>query len=154
MSRNPRKTTLLASFLLLAGLVSTLPAQADGRHGKKLTGTWHLTAEFGGQTAHAMVTFMSDGTFIHTGAAKNNVNAHGVWKKVGPRTFVEQNREYVYDENDALVLFADTTEIIEISRDGQSYVGEAVTELKLLEDDVVVEVVEFTIYGTRMVLDY
>ena len=98
-----------------------------------------------------MVTFFKEGTLIHTGASKNNVNAHGVWQKVGPRTFIEQNREYVY-QNEELALFADTTEVIELAEDRLSYVGEAVTELKLL-DGTVIDEVSYAVFGTRMVLD-
>ena len=135
----------------LASLVF-LAASPSGGHHKTLTGTWHLTAPFFGPDAHAMVTFFKEGTLIHTGASKNNVNAHGVWEKVGPRSFVEQNREYVYQDEE-LALFADTTEVIELAEDELSYVGEAVTELKLL-DGTVIDEVSYTVYGARMVLDY
>lgn len=151
MRKSTLKRTLLA-FLLLVGLLA-LPAQADDRHSKDLTGTWDMTAEINGHMGYAMVTFMSDGTFIHTASSKNNVNAHGVWKKIDSRTFVEQNREFVFVD-EQLALFADTSEIIELSEDGNSFVGQAVAELKTIDDGTVVQVVEFTIYGTRRVLDF
>lgn len=150
-----RKSTpvrILLAFLLFVGLLA-LPAQADDEHSKDLTGTWDMTAEINGHTGHAMVTFISDGTFIHTGASKNNVNAHGVWKKIDSLTFVEQNREYVFVDEE-LALFADTSEVIELSEDGNSFVGHAVAELKTIDDGTVVQVVEFTIYGTRRILNF
>ena len=154
--RNPLKPSVAPRLIVLAtalitGLVFLAASPSDG-HLKTLTGTWHLTAPFFGPDAHAMVTFFKEGTLIHTGASKNNVNAHGVWEKVGPRTFVEQNREYVYQDEE-LALFADTTEVIELADDGLSWVGEAVTELKLL-DGTVIDEVSYTVFGTRMVLEY
>ena len=151
LTSKARGSRLVVLALMLVVACVVMAASPSSNHLRTLTGTWHLTAPFFGPDAHAMITFLDEGTLIHTGASKNNVNAHGVWKKVGPLTFVEQNREYVYD-NEELVLFADTTEVIELSKDGMSFVGEAVTELKLL-NGTVVDVVEFTVFGTRMVLD-
>lgn len=147
----PRGATrfIVLGATLVVGLILLAAGPPDG-HLKTLTGTWHLTAPFFGPDAHAMVTFFKEGTLIHTGASKNNVNAHGVWEKVGPRTFVEKNREYVYQDEE-LALFADTIEIIELADDGLSWTGEAVTELKLL-DGTVIDEVSFTVFGTRMVL--
>ena len=146
-----KATTLTLGLVLLVSLAATAPGGSDllEKHKKNtLTGSWNMTTVLFGNELHAMVTFFEDGTHIHTGASKNNVNAHGIWKKIGSRTFYEENREYVF-ESEALALFADTKEVIELSKDGDSWVGEAVTELKTL-DGTVVNVVPFTIYGTRM----
>jgi hypothetical protein len=137
--------------MLLFCLVATASGGDDRLEKKKdrtLTGSWNLTTVLFDKELHAMVTFFEDGTFIHTGASTNNVNAHGIWKRIGSRTFYEENREYVY-QNSELALFADTKEVIELSKDGMTLVGEAKTELKTL-DGTVVDVVDFTIYGTRM----
>ncbi len=143
----------LAASSLLAAACNTPVADVAEEKPEDLTGTWHLTADLGG-VKHALVTFISDGTFIYTPATTKNVHAHGVWKKLGSLTFIEQNREYVFGADGKLSLFADTTEIIELSEDRQSYVGRAVTDLKPIDgSDSVVEVVEFTVYGTRMVVD-
>lgn len=144
-------STLALGLVLLVGLAATAPGNVDSLEKKKkntLTGSWNMTTVLFGQELHAMVTFFGDGTHIHTGASKNNVNAHGIWKKIGSRTFYEENREYVF-QNEELALFADTKEVIELSKDGKTWVGEAVTELKTLDGTVVNEV-EFTIYGYRM----
>ena len=112
---------IVLGLTLVAACVFVAAAGSEGQL-KTMTGSWHLTAPFFGPDAHAMVTYFKEGTLIHTGASKNNVNAHGVWEKIGPRTFVEQNREYVYRDEE-LALFADTTEVIELAEDGMSYAG-------------------------------
>ena len=143
------RTSRILAFGILLILISTAAA-AQGKT-ETLVGTWNMTTVIFGEKAYAMVTFFKDGTFIHTAATDNNVNAHGVWKMVAPRTFVEVNREYVY-QGGKLALFADTVELIELSQDGMTWTGEAVTELKLL-DGTVIDVVTFTIEATRMTID-
>ena len=147
--RSPGRVRAGLMALTLALICPLTVSAADGDL-KTLVGTWHLTADL--FPGHAMITFFSDGTLIHTAASKNNVNDHGVWKKLGPLRFVEQNREYVY-ENEELVLFADTTDVIELAEDGMSFVSQASTDLKLL-DGTVIDTVEFTVFGERMVIDF
>ena len=147
-------STFALGLLLLVSLAATAPGNNDSlekKREKTLTGSWNMTTVLFGRELFAMVTFFDDGTHIHTGASKNNVNAHGIWKKIGRRTFYEQNREFVF-ENEELSLFADTKEVIELSEDGNSWVGEAVTELKTI-DGAVVNVVPYTIYAERMTFD-
>jgi hypothetical protein len=146
-----REAGRLLALGLMLSLGFVLLAAPSGGQRTSLVGTWHLTAPFFGHDAYAMVTYFKEGTLVHTGASKNNVNAHGVWKKVGRRTFVEQNREYVY-QNEELAVFADTTMLVELAQDGPSWVGEAVTELKLL-DGTVIDEVSFEVFGKRMLLD-
>ena len=149
---NRRSVGRVCAGLLALTLALICPVAVSAADGdlKTLVGTWHLTADL--FPGHAMITFFSDGTLIHTAASKNNINDHGVWEKLGPLRFVEQNREYVYD-NEELVLFADTTDVIELNADGMSFVSQAVTELKLL-DGTVIDTVEFTVFGERMVIDF
>ncbi len=142
----------LAVACLILMIVLPLATYGDDAKSNDLAGTWNLTATFGGEEAHALVTFFKDGTFISTSASRFNVNAHGVWKRLGSRTFVEKNREFIYDESGNLAFFGDTTELIELSDDGMTFVGEAIGVLKLLDGTPVGEI-PFTVYGTRMVLD-
>jgi len=141
---------------LALGLIFTVgapgPVSAAGGASKTLTGTWHITAPFFGPDSHAMATFFKEGTVIRTSSSKNNVNAHGIWEKTSPNTFHEQNREYVYQDEE-LALFADTTAVLELSTDGLSFVSEVVTVLKLL-DGTVIDTVSFTEFGVRMVMDH
>ena len=138
------------TLILVAGLA--VAAAASNRNPNTLTGVWELRATLDGQPVVFFVTYHDDGTLFATPPTRLNINAHGLWKKVGPRTFVEQNREFAADANGELTLIAETTEVISLSHDKMSYTSDAVTEIQDLDGNVLATF-SYTIDATRMTLD-
>lgn len=115
----------LVGFLLFAAFASPSFA-ADN----KIVGTWAVTFN-GDDTTQAVMTYHQDGTFDSTSSSGNVTSAKGVWEKAGPRTFVERNKSFSLDANGNLAFVLDSTEVLELSNDGQSYTGEVVTQVSL-----------------------
>ena len=138
------------TLMLVAGLA--VAAAASHRNPNTLTGVWELRATVDGQPVVFFVTYHADGTLFATPPTSLNINAHGLWRKVGPRTFVEKNREFAADANGELTLIAETTEVISLSDDRMSYTSDAVTEIQDLDGNVLATF-SYAIDATRMTLD-
>ena len=151
-SRRRRAMTplIVLTATLAIGFVF-LGATGAGGPSKTLIGSWYVSSPDFGEPVLAMVTYFDEGTVIMSQMSERNSDAHGVWKKLGPRTFIEQSRANVISGLGD-VWIADYTQIIEIAGDGQSFAGEAVTVWKSL-DGVILEEVAFSTFGNRMVID-
>lgn len=98
------------------------------------------------------MTFHKDGTF-HTTPSSNLFTAgEGIWEKDGPLTFAETNRGYILDSAGQLALIVDTTETIEVSGDGRTYVSAGVSKVRL-PDETLVNTVSFTGIATRLAFE-
>ena len=146
-----RKRLIQVTILVfLVGIA--LVAAASNNNQNTLTGVWELRATLNGQSVVFFVTYHDDGTLFATPPTSININAHGLWKKVGRRTFVEKNREFAADPNGELTLIAETTEIITLGDDKLSYTSDAVTEIQDFDGNVL-STFSYTIDATRMTLD-
>ena len=127
-------------------------AAGSNNNPNTLTGVWELRATINGQPVLFFATYHGDGTLSATPPIAINVNAHGIWEKMGPRTFVEKNREFAADPNGELTLIAETTEVITLGDDNLSYTSDAVTEIQDFDGNVL-STLSYTIHATRMTLD-
>jgi hypothetical protein len=109
--------------------VLAVPASADSE-GNSLTGSWDSQFTVGNLTRLLLVTFQQDGTTSSTPSETVVSTARGVWKKVGPRTFVEKNLSYIFGPDGKVAVISEVTKVIELSEDGQSYAAEGSAVLR------------------------
>ncbi len=147
-----RKRLMLVAFILMLVVGLAVVTAASNNNPNTLTGVWELRATLNGQPVVFFVTYHDDGTLFATPPTTININAHGLWEKVGPRTYVEKNREFAADPNGELTLIAETTEVITLGHDKLSYTSDAVTEIQDLDGNVLTTF-SYTVDATRMTLD-
>ncbi len=141
MSRNSMIKTLVACILLLG---VTAIASADNKN--TLTGLWERVDSDG---ELSLITFSRDGTLSVTDGSRGSV---GIWEKVGPKTFVVKGPGFLADDDGVITVKYEANGIVELAADGQSYVGEFLIDLKLL-DGTTIDVVEYTTSATRVTFD-
>lgn len=147
MTHRTRWLAYLLLFVLLAGFV--LSATAGHGPKKTLVGAWERQRP-DDPTQVAMAIFHDDGTFSTSGADPNKSNSLGVWKREGPRSFVAKAVGFVATPTGTLRV--DTRVMIELSRDGQSYVSEGQAEIRL-PDGTLIDTVPVTLNGIRLTID-
>lgn len=127
-------------FLVLAGSVALVGASpAFGQ--PTLAGSWLAvsTVDGSGQQDQVLESYEKDGTVIASGPSLALSGAHGAWEKTGPRTFTSTIIFFIYGPDGNIALRGKSTNIVEVSLDGQSYEGVFVGEAALLDGTVVAE---------------
>ncbi len=104
--------TLIAAFA-----VTTTPA-AD--RPPKLVGTWLVYLDHLPEVPPLLFTFNADYTFVASAPATWAGNAHGVWKRVGVRTYESTHLSYVFDEEGNVMFLQKSNARYIVSRDGQA----------------------------------
>ena len=97
-------------------------------------------------------TFHKDGTLIGSAPGDCVSNAHGVWKKVGPRAYEVTQMSYIFGENCKATFIQKANFQIVVSQDGQSSKFEVVMETRLI-DGTVVKVITETDTGVRLTVE-
>ena len=154
----------LAVALLVFTLVSVSPyayAGTGNNNSQSLTGTWRITVTLppGASVCPpgpdsclflALATTSDDGTAVQTAALPAISTGHGVWQRVGSRTFTVRTTYFRYDASGVLIGTAETFTTLSLTKDGLSASGEyAVTLLDLTGTEV--GAFAGTVVATRLV---
>lgn len=143
------------------GVADRASAGPPLKHGQDLTGTWRITATIPAGvpvcpgttpcTYLAVATASSDGTVVQSANIPNTSVGHGVWKRVGQRTFAMVALYFRFDADGNPLGTSETSIQAEIDRSGRYVVGSFAAVIKDLAD-VPILTYEGTVTATRMVL--
>jgi hypothetical protein len=128
-----RKRVWLTVLGLWVGLGTSGFATDNFQRGQDLTGTWRIqvTIPAGSSacagpeacTFLAMATATSDGTIMQTAALPGVSTGHGVWQRVGLRSFRVRTTYFRVGPHGLPLGTAETTTTVTISADGRSASG-------------------------------
>jgi len=169
--------TRIFSGVLVAGLLATAPAalaadQGLFRFGPTLEGAWDVvvtirapadncaTAPIVPDSPDAPNPFKSHNTF-HLGGTMSEFGirvppaarspGHGVWERLGLRSYAYRNQFYSFDpESNALLALMDLNADLRLSRTGDAFTGSA-KFVRTLVDETVLNFCA-TLEGTRITL--
>jgi hypothetical protein len=133
-SKRSIATLVAAAALLALGAVSAA-AGDDGKQRAKLVGSWMVNVDRGPSLpalkslqsytgGHAVIEISNGGATVRS-------PSHGAWKRTGDRTFGSTIVFFRYDPQTG--AYAGTAKIrhtLEVARDGQTFTGVAVAELR------------------------
>ena len=116
-------------WLALAGLaglamILTISARGQGQVSPAFEGTWRVeVVQEQGPPANALHTYSQGGAMVESNTL-GPTTAHGVWQRIGPRTFATTFERFVFDPS---VPFrkARIREVIEVDRDFGTFTGRA-----------------------------
>jgi hypothetical protein len=129
----------MALIVMTTAGMGAISASADGRpaatNANQLVGSWIATVDRGPSlpTLKSLVTYTEGNTVIENANASATVRspAHGAWERIGGRTYGTTTEFFRYDPVSG--AYAGTLKIrgtLELARDGQSFTGVAVGELR------------------------
>jgi hypothetical protein len=150
------------SVCMLVGLASARVTAADQfKNGQDLTGTWRITATIPagvpvcpGTTPCsylAVATVSSDGNVVQSANIPNTSVGHGVWKRVGQRTYQMVALYFRFDKDGNPLGTSETTIAAEIDATGRQVGG---TFSAVVKDLAGVQLLGYdgTVTATRMVI--
>ena len=150
--KNLMSLLVTAAFLLFLAAPALADDDSDSDSDASLVGSWEASAAIGTETQLSLQTYNADGTLTTTASDGNISTAHGVWEKVGERSYVAKVRNFQFDANRALSVTITNIAAIEVSGDGQSFAAEATAEL-FLPDGTPVGTIPFSFSATRIAID-
>lgn len=108
-------------------------AHPRGHAHRSLVGSWEVTIQpEGGATVPGLVTYHADGVLISSGTPPPGLSVssgHGVWKRVGHRTFVLTFKLFQLRADRSIDSTLKVTERLVLNRSFTAYEGEATLEL-------------------------
>lgn len=121
MSQRTRSHLFLLAAVFIFALVAA-PALAGG---PQIVGSWEVETVFDGTGASESIleTYGQRGTLITSGSTAGAGNGHGAWEKTGPRTYSTSQVIFGFAPDGSLAAVVRANAEIEVSQDGQSYVG-------------------------------
>jgi hypothetical protein len=150
MKTKLKVTVLVAAVFLITGFAVTESSHPQTR--AKLVGTWIVYMDHLPDVPPLLFTFHQDGTLIGSVPGDCASNAHGVWKKVSPRTYNCTQMSYVFGENCKITYIQKANFRIVVSKDGMSSKFEVWMQTMLPDGTVVKEITE-TDTAVRMTVE-
>lgn len=161
VDRMNRLTGVLMLFVALGIAPDRASAEEQFKNGQDLTGTWRITATIPagvpvcpGTTPCvylAVATATSDGTVVQSANIPNTSVGHGVWKRVGLRTFTMVALYFRFDPNGNPLGTSETTIQADLDNSGRTVVGSFAAVIKDLAG-VQLLTYDGTVTATRMVV--
>ncbi len=157
---------LVVSLLVVAvsaGAISAAAGGSDdddrderggGRHG--IVGTWQATVNRGPvlPPVKSLHVFTGDGTMIESGSdTLYRSPSYGVWRYVGDRTYATTMVSHRFSSTGAYLGTHKISANRQLSRDGDSYVGAAVGELRDPDGNLIASLPLATVVATRLQLE-
>ena len=156
---------LVVSLLVVAVSAGAIAASADdgddgdrergaGRHG--IVGTWQATVNRGPALTpvKSLHVFTEDGTMIESGNdTLYRSPSYGVWKYVGNRTYATTMVSHRFSPTGAYLGTHKISANRQLSRDGDSYTGAAVGELRDPDGNLIASLPPASVVATRLQLE-
>lgn len=126
-------TRLIIGIVMGMAAAAPASAQLQFKNGQDLTGTWRITATIPAGvpvcpgvtpcTYLAVATATSDGTVVQSANIPNTSVGHGVWKRVGQRTFTMVALYFRFDKDGNPLGTSETTIDAQVDASGRDVVG-------------------------------